>query len=131
MEQTDLKDQSQGKKPSDLKSDYVDTNKAGIEVAKEKSETVLRFSKGQSKQIRSPKPMSKFQALGTIDEAASDAGTTHVDMHSHKGDGSKREMQSNENAMNNAYEMEYENSLNKLETLNRSTLHENQSFSSE
>ena len=38
---------------------------------------MVRFVKGSSKKGRSPKPQSKFQALGTIDEAVNETATSH------------------------------------------------------
>jgi|688.fasta_scaffold1213332_1 hypothetical protein len=52
---------------------------------------MIKFAKGSSKKVRSPKPVSKFQQLGTIDETISETQTSHLIEQSH-GDDTKRSL---------------------------------------
>lgn len=108
----------ESKSPDHKLSDYND--KASVEIKAE----VVRFGKGSSKSRRSPKPQSKFQALGTIDEAINETATSNLQEFSVKDDESK--LGSNLRSSNQIDFEEsggashHKDSMNRVDLLNRS-----------
>lgn len=100
-----------GKHPSDY-----NVNQSQVEA--------VRFVKGSGKARRSPKPQSKFCALGTIDEAVNETATSMMQDQSIKDDESK--LGSNNLRSSNQIDFEESNasnhkeSMNKVDLLNRS-----------
>lgn len=129
----------EGKKPAQLSSALAPepSKEAGKESEEEKGmgnrlqgdynmdkTEMVRFVKGSGKKGRSPKPQSKFQALGTIDEAVNETATSQ--MHELSDHDSK--LGSNNLRSSNQIDFEesaggnsnHKDSMQKVDLLNRS-----------
>jgi hypothetical protein len=107
----------ESKEPS---ADYTNLMKSNVDIKPE----VVSFGKGR-KSRRSPKPQSKFLALGTIEEAVNETATSMQQEFSMKDDESKKG--SNYLRDSNRTDLDesggtssHKNSLQRVDLLNRS-----------